>query len=673
MASKYDWDFIRPLDQTANIAAMAQGNQQINAGLQGIGNAVTGYADAMKQRNTDEIMNALIGAQNTAGLPQAMQAVQTLQQQYGRGYDQTAVRNAIDTRGSTLAQRDLQGINLQQAQAAQAAIPTLNQAGAAEAIRMGANPEQMNALAALGIDTSGQAQRYGTNAQGDARYVAEGAERRSNRAQDVAWREQQARQQQSNWQSESDFRADESDWRRGGELAAENPKSAGYAVDASGNLVTVANQGVSRMDAYGALAGVRGIRNNNPGNLGFAGQRGASRENGNGRFASFGTPEEGLGAMSKQLDLHFSGKSAKAKEAGRPLQSITDIVTAWAPPNENNTAKYIADISKQLGVSPTARLNMNDPKTKMAFMKSIVQKENGGNPYSDEQYQAGISGKVGTSKGASNAIGNVAPQAAMSKVTSGYQDSIAKLETDFNTQSAKDQVKGSLASTGKSVETWAASNRGKDSTFFTNAGDLARMAKADPAFNKLPEAAQINVLNGAFAKMNDVNAFQYVPDGDLKKFISNESQNYQTNRVSQHKQQKDAIFEQSYQNLVQQFQAVGSRPPTREAAQQLFNPQNKPAQPKPEQPKQQPTPKAASAAQAIKATAPKVTQIDKNLADRAARKQAEFAALEKRLATKEIPKSVARPTPSTSFKLPTVSTQLSQAQIDKMLKEYKVR
>ena len=685
MASKYDWDFIRPLDQTANIAAMAQGNQQINAGLQGIGNAVTGYADAMKQRNTDQILNTLMGAKTSAELPNAMNAVQALQQQYGRGYDQTEIRNAIDTRGSTLAQRDLQGINLQQAQAAQAAIPTLNQAGAAEAIRMGANPEQMNALAALGIDTSGHAQRYGTNAQGDARYAAEGAERRSNRAQDVAWREQQARQQQSNWQSESDFRADESDWRRGGELAAENPKSAGYAVDASGNLVTVANQGVSRMDAYGALAGVRGIRNNNPGNLGFAGQRGASRENGNGRFASFGTPEEGLGAMSKQLDLHFSGKSAKAKEAGRPLQSITDIVTAWAPPNENNTAKYIADISKQLGVSPTARLNMNDPKTKMAFMKSIVQKENGGNPYSDEQYQAGISGKVGTSKGASNAIGNVVPQAAMSKVTSGYQDSIAKATRDFAVNEATAQTKGSLAATGKNVDTWLAAKGetsitgGSDNPIFTRSADIAKMARNEPMFKALPAAAQLKVLDGAYGFVNSTGLFEYVPNAELKKFIRQESTRTKDDSKNQFNVTKKAIFEQSYQDLAQAFQASGSRPPSREAAMQLLDPQYKPkqaAQPKPQpvQPKPvAPASKASPAAQAIKATAPKVTQIDRNLADRAARKQAEFAALEKRLATKKIPKSVARPTPSTAFKLPTGATNLSQKDIDKMLKEYKVR
>ena len=685
MASKYDWDFIRPLDQTANIAAMAQGNQQINAGLQGIGNAVTGYADAMKQRNTDQILNTLMGAQTSAELPQAMQAVQALQQQYGRGYDQNAVRGAIDTRGSTLGQRDLQQINLQQAQAAQAAIPQLNQAYAAEAIRMGANPEQVNALAALGINASTDLNRFGTNAQGDARYQAEGAERKANRAEDVAYRNQQARQQQANWQYDADFRADESDWRRGGEVAAENPKSSGYAVDANGNLVTVDNSGVSRVDAYGALASVRGIRNNNPGNLGFAGQRGASRENGSGRFASFNTPEEGIAAMSKQLDLHFTGKSAKSKELGRPLQSVTDIISAWAPPNENDTKAYIASVSKQLGVSPTARLNINDSATKTALMKAIVKKENGGNPYTNEQYAAGISGKLGTSTAASNAIGNVVPQAAMSKVTSGYQDSIAKATRDFAVNEATAQTKGSLAATGKNVDTWLAAKGetsitgGSDNPIFTRSADIAKMARNEPMFKALPAAAQLKVLDGAYGFVNSTGLFEYVPNAELKKFIRQESTRTKDDSKNQFNVTKKAIFEQSYQDLAQAFQASGSRPPSREAAMQLLDPQYKPkqtAQPKPQpvQPKPvAPASKASPAAQAIKATAPKVTQIDRNLADRAARKQAEFAAVEKRLAAKEIPKSVARPTPSTSFKLPTGSTQLSQAQIDKMLKEYKVR
>ena len=588
--AQIDWRFMQPLDQSNQIAAMAAGNQQINAGLAAMGGAVTGYADTLKQRNTDSILNALYQAQTSADLPNALSAVQALQQQYGRGFDQAAVRNAIDTRGSTLSQRDLQAINLQQAQAAQAAIPQLNQAAMAEAIRQGARAEQLSPLAALGIDVTGQISRMGSNAQSDSRYIAESAERKANRAEDVEWRKSQAAQSQQNWQTDFDHRVDQYNWSRGGDLARENPASNGFAVDSNGNLVTATNPGISRLDAYGALSGVRGIRNNNPGNLNFAGQAGASRENGKGRFAAFNTPEEGIGALSKQLDLHFNGTSAKAKEAGRPLRSVKDIVEAWAPPNENNTAKYIADVAKQLGVSPTANLNLKDPATKTALMKAIVVKENGGNPYTDAQYAAGISGNKVAGSSALQAVGNVVSQASMSKITSDFQTSLAKLNAEYSNQAAKAQVKGSLAATGKNVDTWAASNRGKDNTWFTNAGDLAKMAKQDPTFNQLPQDAQINVLNGAFAKMNDVNAFQYVPDKDLKKFISAESTAYKQERVDQFNVQKQALMEQAYQGVVGQFQQQGQLPPSRASVMQLLDPQA----PKQQAPKAQPVPTATT-------------------------------------------------------------------------------
>ena len=584
--AQIDWRFMQPLDQSNQIAAMAAGNQQINAGLAAMGGAVTGYADTLKQRNTDSILNALYQAQTSADLPNALSAVQALQQQYGRGFDQAAVRNAIDTRGSTLSQRDLQAINLQQAQAAQAAIPQLNQAAMAEAIRQGARAEQLSPLAALGIDVTGQISRMGSNAQSDSRYIAESAERKANRAEDVEWRKSQAAQSQQNWQTDFDHRVDQYNWSRGGDLARENPASNGFAVDSNGNLVTATNPGISRLDAYGALSGVRGIRNNNPGNLNFAGQAGASRENGKGRFAAFNTPEEGIGALSKQLDLHFNGTSAKAKEAGRPLRSVKDIVEAWAPPNENNTAKYIADVAKQLGVSPTANLNLKDPATKTALMKAIVVKENGGNPYTDAQYAAGISGNKVAGSSALQAVGNVVSQASMSKITSDFQTSLAKLNAEYSNQAAKAQVKGSLAATGNNVDTWAASNRGKDNTWFTNAGDLAKMAKQDSTFNQLPQDAQINVLNGAFAKMNDVNALQYVPDKDLKKFISAESTAYKQERVDQFNVQKQALMEQAYQGVVGQFQQQGQLPPSRASVMQLLDPQA----PKQQAPKPQPVP-----------------------------------------------------------------------------------
>ncbi|MCC8421477.1 lytic transglycosylase catalytic [Photorhabdus thracensis] len=118
----------------------------------------------------------------------------------------------------------------------------------------------------------------------------------------------------------------------------------------------------------------RGLRNNNPGNLNFAGQRGATRENGEGRFASFETAFDGLRALSRQLTLY----------AKRGLITVRDIITKYAPPEENDTEGYIAFLAKWLGVDPNARLNLRDPQMLTAMMNGIIHRENGRNPYSSE-------------------------------------------------------------------------------------------------------------------------------------------------------------------------------------------------------------------------------------------------------------------------------------------------
>lgn len=123
----------------------------------------------------------------------------------------------------------------------------------------------------------------------------------------------------------------------------------------------------------------RGIRNNNPGNIDFRGQAGASLEKPGGRFARFETAYDGLKALSRQLMRYFEGKTT-----GRPLQTLTDIISTWAPGNENNTAAYIAQMSKKMGVSPDAVLNLKDPAVMSSLMNGIIHHENGRNPYPGE-------------------------------------------------------------------------------------------------------------------------------------------------------------------------------------------------------------------------------------------------------------------------------------------------
>ena len=664
MASKYDWDFIRPLDQSANILAMGQGNQQINAGLQSMGNAVTGYADAIKQRNTDEIMNTLYSAQNSADLPQAMQAVQALQQQYGRGYDQSQVRNAIDTRGSTLGQRDLQNINLQQAQATQAAIPMLNQANAAEAIRQGANPDQVNALAALGIDASSTLNRFGTNAQSDSRDARDYKDKRA----DVAYN----RQYQQGRDAVSDAQ-----WAEGNNRAnigamtslAEQYKTAptsGYSTDANGNIIATGTAGVSFADAMGLMPSIFNTESNN-----------THRRSDGGLVTS---PKGALGVA--QIMPATAAKPGYGMSPINLQTSTADQQKAWA-------TDYIGRIQKAHNFTTEQAVAAYNAGPG-AVQKAI--KAGGSNwlsklPAETRAYVPKVMGGAtgGGGNRATQAIGPVVSQANMSKVTADYKNGLAKLEGDFASTGINNQTKGSLATTGKSVDTWAASNRGKDSTFFTNAGDLAKMAKADPDFNKLPENVKVNILDGAFAKMNDVNFAQYVPDGDLKKFISRESQNYQKDRLAKHAQDKKNLEEQAYQSIVQQYQAVGAQPPNIASVMQMLNPQSAPA---PTKAKEATKAVAPTPAKQVATPAPakkEESAVAINNRKNAERKRAEQELVAKRLEkekaqkakddkTKAIQpaKNIGITNSGAGFKLPSKgATTLTQAELNEVLKKYR--
>lgn len=87
---------------------------------------------------------------------------------------------------------------------------------------------------------------------------------------------------------------------------------------------------------------------NNPGNLRYAGQAGATNEGG---FAAFPTLARGIQAANRQLDLYTQ----------RGLNTISKIVQKWAPPNENDVPAYIAALKKATGkgendvLSPTDR------------------------------------------------------------------------------------------------------------------------------------------------------------------------------------------------------------------------------------------------------------------------------------------------------------------------------
>lgn len=100
----------------------------------------------------------------------------------------------------------------------------------------------------------------------------------------------------------------------------------------------------------GYFPGSVAYQNNNPGNLIYAGQRGATAD-ANG-FAVFPTYQDGLDALDNQIQLY----------AGRGL-TITDMMNVYAPASQsgNNPALYASNVAGALGVSPDTALTSLSP------------------------------------------------------------------------------------------------------------------------------------------------------------------------------------------------------------------------------------------------------------------------------------------------------------------------
>ncbi|PAL38462.1 hypothetical protein CEJ51_06240 [Escherichia coli] len=149
-------------------------------------------------------------------------------------------------------------------------------------------------------------------------------------------------------------------------------------IPALNNNIAMSDAARNARNARGGT--INGIRNNNFGNIDFRGQAGATIGDG-GRFARWGTPEEGMRALGNQLGLYFNGTS---KAVAGKQTTVAQIISAWAPPNENNTAKYIQSVcnsmSKGLGktILPNTQLDlMSDPAQMRELVKAITYQENG--------------------------------------------------------------------------------------------------------------------------------------------------------------------------------------------------------------------------------------------------------------------------------------------------------
>lgn len=122
----------------------------------------------------------------------------------------------------------------------------------------------------------------------------------------------------------------------------------------------------------------RGIRNHNPGNLrrlpiaAWLGMAAVQRDP---AFIEFDGPEWGIRALCRVL-LTYRRRHG--------LRTVREIITRWAPPQENDTEAYIRHVAKALRVAPDEPVDVTKPEILAALAAEIIRHENGQQPYSRE-------------------------------------------------------------------------------------------------------------------------------------------------------------------------------------------------------------------------------------------------------------------------------------------------
>lgn len=128
------------------------------------------------------------------------------------------------------------------------------------------------------------------------------------------------------------------------------------------------------------MSSLRGIRNNNPGNIERTSVRwkGMAAEQRDPRFITFVAPEWGLRAIARIL----------LGDWREGQNTIASLIHEWAPPHENPTSRYVEYVGKVAGVDPYSPADI--PALLPKIIRGIVAFENKGHTYPPELVQLGI-------------------------------------------------------------------------------------------------------------------------------------------------------------------------------------------------------------------------------------------------------------------------------------------
>lgn len=162
------------------------------------------------------------------------------------------------------------------------------------------------------------------------------------------------------------------------------------AAERTQNVQAAEQQGLAdwQLDAKGKP--IRGLANNNPGNIRPSNQytwqgqvgidKGPKEAAG---FIQFSSPEAGIRAMTLNL-LSYN-------EQG--INTVQGIINRWSPASDQpgkSNANYVRAVATALGVKPTDTINLADPAVMQRLVPAMIQFENGKQPYDQRVLTNGI-------------------------------------------------------------------------------------------------------------------------------------------------------------------------------------------------------------------------------------------------------------------------------------------
>jgi hypothetical protein len=122
----------------------------------------------------------------------------------------------------------------------------------------------------------------------------------------------------------------------------------------------------------------RGIRNHNPGNIRWGDDwKGLvpTAQRTDKSFCQFISPEYGIRAMVIIL------RNYQRKHG---LNTVSGIISRWAPASENDTQAYISSVAQATGVSADQRIDVTDSRIMFPLLEAIIKHENGSQPYESD-------------------------------------------------------------------------------------------------------------------------------------------------------------------------------------------------------------------------------------------------------------------------------------------------